>query len=112
MAPKGNKNDSKGLSYVAATPSFLKNFGQPAAPPRRAGESSNSGRADLPSRPNDGQWAGRSDGEDSEDEWDKKYGGGGDDEGPQVVVLKEGRHMTAEEVKKERRKGESVFLPL
>lgn len=111
MAPKNNRNDSKGLSYVAATPSFLKNFGQP--PPSRAGESSNSGgRADLPSRPEDGKWAGGSDGEEEEDEWDAKYGGGGDDEGPQVVVLKEGRHMTAEEVKKERRRGEPFCISI
>lgn len=113
MAPKGgNRNDSKGLSYVAATPSFLKNFGKPPSPPRgrfTPGESSNGGRAALPSRPEDGKWAGGSDNEDEEeeDEWDAKFGGGGD-EGPQVVVLKEGRHLTAEEVKKERRKGESL----
>lgn len=31
--------------------------------------------------------------------------GGGGEEGPQVVVLKEGRHLTAEEIKRERRKG-------
>lgn len=99
-----SKNDTKGLSYVAATPAFLRNFGKPQSPPRRAGESSTGGRAALPERPNDGKWAGGSDGEEEEDEWDAKFGGGGD-EGPQVVVLKEGRHLTAEEVKRERRKG-------
>jgi hypothetical protein len=38
--------------------------------------------------------------------------GGGGEEGPQVVVLKEGRHLTAEEVKRERRRGWSMFISL
>jgi hypothetical protein len=43
---------------------------------------------------------------DSDDEWGDVYGGGGED-GPQVVVLKEGRHLSEAEVKRERRRGES-----
>ena len=63
----------------------------------------------MPSRPRDGEWAGGSDEEKekelgSDDEWGDVYGGGGD-EGPQVVVLKEGRHLSADEVKRERRRG-------
>lgn len=101
-----SKNDyTKGLSYVAQTPSFLKNFGKPPASPE-AGPSG--GRAALPERPSDGRWAGGSDDEDEDDEWGTRFGGGGD-EGPQVVVLKEGRHLTAEQVKRERKRGERSF---
>ncbi|BEI80937.1 hypothetical protein CcaverHIS002_0200970 [Cutaneotrichosporon cavernicola] len=88
---------SSGLSYVAQKPSFLANFGKP--PP--------SEREPIPTRPDEGEWAEDSD----EDEWDKKFGGGED--GPQVVVLKEGRHLSADEVAKERRraKGERTASP-
>ncbi len=41
----------------------------------------------------------------SDDEWGEVFGGGGD-EGPQVVVLKEGRHLSAQQVRQERRRGE------
>ncbi|KAL1412445.1 hypothetical protein Q8F55_000190 [Vanrija albida] len=85
------------LEYVAQKPAFLANFGQPTkpAPGRRDAR-------DLPSRPKDGEWAGGSDGE-SEDEWEAQFGGG--DDGPQIVVLKEGRHLTKDEVERERKKG-------
>lgn len=82
---------SNGLTYVAQKPSFLANFGKP---PPSEGEP-------IPSRPDEGEWAG---GSDEEDEWDARFGGGED--GPQVVVLKEGRHLNADEVARERRKGE------
>ncbi|KAK4685908.1 hypothetical protein P7C73_g4228, partial [Tremellales sp. Uapishka_1] len=110
-----NQQISKGLSYVASTPSFLRNFGKPQSPKR---EVATDGREPLPERPRDGKWARGSDdegdergkkGEESDDEWGEVYGGGGDD-GPQVVVLKEGRHLTEEEVKRERRRGTSLKL--
>ena len=108
---------SNGLTYVANTPSFLQNFGKrpPTPPPAdrfAQGSSSRQGREPLPERPSDGKWARGSDdegdgkGQESDDEWGEIYGGGGDD-GPQVVVLKEGRHLTAEDVKRERRIGET-----
>lgn len=113
MSKKGqSKNDLKNLTYIPQKPAFLQNFGQPkrpSPPPGRSG-SRREGRDDLPSRPTDGEWAGGSDdehngkGEGSDDEWGETFGGGGD-EGPQVVVLKEGRHLTAEDVKRERRRG-------
>lgn len=84
---------NQGLTYVAQKPAFLANFGKP--PP--------SEREPIPTRPDDGEWAAGSDEE--EDEWDARFGGGED--GPQVVVLKEGRHLSADEVARERRKGES-----
>ena len=109
MSRKGpTKNEySQGLTYVANTPAFLKNFGKPRSPsPDR------SGRAPLPERPREGKWARGSDDEggggeeEEDDEWGQTYGGGGrGEEGPQVVVLKEGRHLTAEDLKRERRRG-------
>lgn len=94
---------SQGLTYVAQTPSFLKNFGQAKSP-----SPDSSGREPLPERPRDGKWARGSDDEggdgEDEDEWGETYGGAGE-EGPQVVVLKEGRHLTAEDLKRERRRG-------
>jgi hypothetical protein len=106
LAMPSKNQISNGLTYVAQTPSFLRNFGKPASPPRTArGE----GRGDaLPERPSEGKWArGSNDGDASEeeDEWEARFGGGGD-EGPQVVVLREGRHLTEEQVKRERRRGE------
>lgn len=112
MSKKGtSKNDLKGLTYIAQKPAFLTNFGQPQPDPSSSSSGSRRGGGDgrepLPSRPRDGEWAGGSDGEQeqgSDDEWGDVYGGGGD-EGPQVVVLKEGRHLSADEVKRERRRG-------
>ena len=117
---------SNGLSYNAQTPKFLQNFGKPIAarspPPEHHpsydpaihSASSRARREDLPERPKDGKWAGGSDdegekggrgrGRDSDDEWGEVYGGGGND-GPQVVVLKEGRHLSEAEVRRERRRG-------
>ena len=120
MSKKGqSKNDLKNLTYIPQKPAFLQTFGQPkrpSPPPGRSG-ASRSGREALPERPTDGEWAEGSDDEtrgkgkgrgDSDDEWGDVYGGGGDD-GPQVVVLKEGRHLTAEDVKRERRRGAFLF---
>lgn len=131
MSRKGpTKNQySQGLTYVAQTPSFLKNFGQPKSPspppPPQSSSSaavSRSGREPLPERPREGKWArgsdtgsdvdvdardtnGKEEEKEEEDEWGETYGG--DEDGPQVVVLKEGRHLTAEELKRERRRGRS-----
>jgi hypothetical protein len=128
---------NNGLTYQKQVPKFLQNFGQPApsrSPPpehhpnyrgqQGAGRGGREGRDPLPERPKEGQWAGGSDDEeaqsrrgrrrpenDSDDEWGEVFGGGGE-EGPQVVVLKEGRHLTAEEVKRERRRGWSMFISL
>lgn len=102
---------SAGLTYVAQKPSFLQNFGKPQVPPPSSSSaSSRGGREPLPERPDEGRWASGSgdesaeqDEEEDDDEWGDVFGGG--EEGPQVVVLKEGRHLTAEEIKRERRKG-------
>jgi hypothetical protein len=87
------------------------------------------GRDPIPERPREGQWAGGSDDEetgekdefgrarrrspkgkgkasddDDEDEWDKRFGGGQDGDGPQIVVVNEGKHLTAEQYRQERDK--------
>jgi len=86
------------------------------------------GRDPIPERPREGRWAGGSDNEDGggkdefgrakrasskgkggasdeeEDEWDKRFGGGQDDDGPQIVVVNEGKHLTADQYKLERDK--------
>ena len=107
---------SAGLQYVAQKPAFLQNFGHApvSPPPGRRGESSRagaagqggSGREPLPERPREGEWAKGSDDEggDEEDEWEQMYGGG--DDGPQVVVLKQGRHLDADQLRRERNRGE------
>lgn len=103
---------SHGLEYVAQKPTFLQNFGRPAASAsssspgrgRGDGREGRDGREPLPERPDEDEWAKGSDGEDEEDEWDVRFGGGED--GPQVVVLKEGRHLSAAEVERERMIGE------
>ncbi|WOO81956.1 uncharacterized protein LOC62_04G005468 [Vanrija pseudolonga] len=89
------------LEYVAQKPAFLANFG---APPKAEGRRD---ARDLPSRPKDGEWAAGSDdeGDEEEDEWEAQFGGG--DDGPQIVVLKEGRHLSKEEVEKARGKGDA-----
>ncbi|GMK56204.1 hypothetical protein CspeluHIS016_0300440 [Cutaneotrichosporon spelunceum] len=82
---------SSGLSYVAQKPAFLANFGQPSREP-------------VPTRPDEGEWAEDSD----EDDWDKKFGG---EDGPQVVVIREGRHLSADEVARERRRAKGERTP-
>ncbi len=44
-------------------------------------------------------------GHESDDEWGEVFGG--DADGPQIVVLKEGRHLSKDEVQRERRRGQS-----
>ncbi|KAK8850695.1 hypothetical protein IAR55_004615 [Kwoniella newhampshirensis] len=117
MPPKGKgptKNQySNGLTYVAQKPSFLQNFGKtPDSPPPTRDD----GREAIPERPREGKWARGSDderekdGEDDDDEWGEVFGGGGE-EGPQVVVLKEGRHLNMDEIKQERRKAAGQDTP-
>lgn len=54
-------------------------------------------RPSIPERPKDNPGSGDED---------------GDDEKPQVVVLREGKHLTEREVQNEKRKGASVRLPI
>jgi hypothetical protein len=83
---------------------------------RSASPPSRGGREAIPERPRDGKWARGSDDEDDtklgagrrsgkkavdgeeDDEWTERYGGG--DDGPQIVVLNEGKHLSAEQVRK------------
>ncbi|KAJ9112561.1 hypothetical protein QFC19_000578 [Naganishia cerealis] len=78
---------------------------------RSASPPSRGGREAIPERPREGKWARGSDNEDDtksgatrrtgnkdDDEWTERYGDG--DEGPQIVVLKEGKHLSAEQVRK------------
>jgi hypothetical protein len=76
----------------------------------------------MPERPREGKWAGASDDEDDagrqikgkgkiddaaeEDEWEARWGGGQDGDGPQIVVLKEGKHLSEAEVAAAKRGGE------
>ncbi|WRT70881.1 uncharacterized protein IL334_007880 [Kwoniella shivajii] len=136
-----SKQQLSNLSYVAVKPKFLQNFGKPPSPPPPSSASSssrfqvdprNDGREAIPSRPKEGRWAGGSDDEgdndprlknggkgggeggeeESDDEWGETFGGGGE-EGPQIVVLKQGRHLSKDEVNKLRRKarGEPSLSP-
>lgn len=90
---------------------------------RSASPPSRGGREVIPERPRDGKWAKGSDDEDEaesgagrksggkgvdgeeDDEWSQRYGGG--DDGPQIVVLNEGKHLSAEQVRKAK-SGEST----
>lgn len=82
---------------------------------RSASPSSRGGREAIPERPREGKWADGSDNEDDgkgnkkkrgttggedeeDDEWTQRYGGG--DDAPQIVVLNEGKHLSAEEVRR------------
>jgi hypothetical protein len=79
---------------------------------RSASPPSRGGREAIPERPREGKWADGSDNEDGgkgnkggvkgagdeeDDEWTQRYGGG--DDAPQIVVLNEGKHLSAEEVR-------------
>lgn len=82
---------------------------------RSASPPSRGGREAIPERPREGKWADGSDNEDGgkgaggkrgakgagneeDDEWTQRYGGG--DDAPQIVVLNEGKHLSAEEVRR------------
>ena len=102
---------SSRLAYSQGTPAFLQRLkGQVSG---ASGDSidnkedefdswqASSGRPPIPRRPIPPS---RPEGEPGSDQEDA------DDEKPQVVVLKEGKHLTAEEAENERRKGVSVQL--
>lgn len=114
-----SKNSMRGMSYIhPSTPSFLSAFkaqlaGGPAPTP--SGSSfephdggGGGGRAALPG-------AGRQTSEEREEQElkelrererdDDEWGFGEGDEAPQVVVVKEGRHLTKEEMEDEGRRG-------
>ena len=78
---------------------------------RSASPPSRGGREAIPERPREGKWAAGSDddedgkkrrtrggAEEEEDEWTQRYGVG--DDAPQIVVLNEGKHLSAEEVRR------------
>lgn len=115
-----------GMSYIAPkTPSFLTAFKAQlaGAPPPGSSDpytsrsstelGENGQRAALPGR------GGRQTSEEREEEERRKalegddfgWGEGGDD-APQVVVLKEGKHLSFEEMEDERRKGTSPVSSL
>lgn len=109
----GSRAKIGGLTYTPAkTPSFLKAFQAQlaGAPPPGSKDpySASDGRAALPGR------EGRQTSEEREEqerlEGDEFGWGEGGDDAPQVVVLKEGKHLTLEEMEDERRKGAFAVL--
>ncbi|GAA5831256.1 hypothetical protein JCM11251_007810 [Rhodosporidiobolus azoricus] len=98
--PKGPKIRS--LNYVGQQPAFLRNAMSALSGrgPSSAPAVGSDGRPAIPTRP-DGEG---SDGEEEdEDEWDMGKG----DEAPQVVVLKEGKHLERDEVDRLREQAKS-----
>lgn len=96
-----SKQQLKGLAYVGQQPAFLRNAmtalaGRPS--------SGSNGRPAIPTRPE-----GYEDEEEQasdRDDWDLDRG---DDEAPQVVVLKEGKHIDRDEVDRLRADGALFF---
>lgn len=96
-----SKQQLKGLAYVGKQPSFLRNAA--AALSGQTGSSGSSGsRAPIPTRP-EGYGDDEDDAASDRDDWDLDRG---DDEAPQVVVLKEGKHIGKDEVDRIRAEGE------
>ncbi|WVO13592.1 hypothetical protein L204_101213 [Cryptococcus depauperatus] len=115
---------SQGLAYVAQKPSFLQHFGQLPTQPQSTSTTAlhgarnregREGREPLPSRPDEGQWAKGSDNEDGlseeEDELAGLIRGVAGDDTPQVVVLKEGRHLSLDEIQREKQKASGSKTP-
>lgn len=111
MAPKEltRQQVSSRLTYQGHTPSFLQKFknrmeGIPDDDddPYEEFEYDGSGRPPIPKRPPIPQRPPDNPG--SADELDKLDEEDADDERPQVVVLKEGRHLTEREAENERRR--------
>jgi len=93
MAPKQTPYQlSKGLGYQAKTPAFLLALQQRVAGNSADGFDDRGDRPPIPTRP-EGEASG-----DDESE----------DEKPQVVVLKEGKHLSELEVENERRKAKGL----
>jgi hypothetical protein len=94
-----SKHQLKGLAYVGKQPSFLRNAA--AALSGQTGSSGN--RAPIPTRPEGYGDDDQDDAASDRDDWDLDRG---DDEAPQVVVLKEGKHIGKDEVDRIRAEGE------
>lgn len=113
MAPNKELNRhqlSSRLAYSAGTPAFLQKLKNKMAglpdedeDPDNEYESLDSGRPAIPKRPAIPQRP--SDDPGSADEEDM------DDEKPQVVVIREGKHLTEHEAENIRRKGRCLPLP-
>ncbi|GAA5959832.1 hypothetical protein JCM8115_004872 [Rhodotorula mucilaginosa] len=86
-----SKQQLKGLAYVGKQPSFLRN-----AAAALSGQTVSSGKwAPIPTRPEGYGDDDQDDAASDRDDWDLDRG---DDEAPQVVVLKEGKHIGKDEV--------------
>lgn len=110
MAPKEPTKHqlSSRLAYSQHTPAFLRKLQSriSGAPGEDSDEDpefedDGSGRPPIPRRPPIPERPADDPGSEDED---------GDDEAPQVVVLKEGKHLSAWEVENEKRKGESNLI--
>ena len=110
MAPKEPTKHqlSSRLAYSQHTPAFLRKLQSriSGAPNEDSDEDpefedDGSGRPPIPRRPPIPERPADDPGSEDED---------GDDEAPQVVVLKEGKHLSAWEVENEKRKGESDLI--
>ncbi|KAI6039848.1 hypothetical protein EDC04DRAFT_2681891 [Pisolithus marmoratus] len=98
---------SSRLQYQSRTPAFLQRLqnrvqgGQAEDEDEPQYYDDGSGRPPIPIRPDIPERPSSERGSASEDD---------DDEGPQVVVLKEGKHLTAKEAENERRKAKGLPL--
>jgi len=110
MAPKEPTKHqlSSRLTYSQHTPAFLRKLQSrvSGAPNEDSDEDpefedDGSGRPPIPRRPPIPERPADDPGSEDED---------GDDEAPQVVVLKEGKHLSAREVENEKRKGENDLI--
>ena len=104
-----NAQISSRLSYSQDTPAFLRKFQNRVAGVRDSPEydsgdgefyDDGSGRPPIPQRPAIPERPEDEPGSADEDEGDEK---------PQVVVLREGKHLSAHQAEIERRKGVSTF---
>ena len=111
MAPKEPTKHqlSARLSYSQHTPAFLRKLQSRVSglPDENSDENpefedDGSGRPPIPRRPPIPERPASDPGSEDDDR---------DDEAPQVVVLKEGKHLSAREVENERRKGECGAAP-
>lgn len=100
-----SKHQLKGLAYVGKQPSFLRNAA--AALSGQTGSSGN--RAPIPTRPEGYGDDDQDDAASDRDDWDLDRG---DDEAPQVVVLKEGKHIGKDEVDRIRAEGELARMAM
>ena len=100
-----SKQQLKGLAYVGKQPSFLRN-----AAAALSGQTVSSGKwAPIPTRPEGYGDDDQDDAASDRDDWDLDRG---DDEAPQVVVLKEGKHIGKDEVDRIRAEGELARMAM